>query len=200
MKPKGKTKQLTLKQFFNEEKRSGQTQDNVDYLNLHYALGIAIMRELNPKKVLEIGPGPGALLEFFTKQSHINAVGLDINKYSREYFLDRNPDFENNYKLVDMLNYNFEQGDVVISIEVFEHIPDEVLDIILPKLAKKYKYFWFSSTPKLTNPEQDKKWGHINVKYNYEWVIKMKRYGWDFERWRTIPTEWSMVFKSKYRE
>ena len=190
-------KQLSLEEFFKVEQQAGQCQDNQDYKRLHYHLGKVIHERLNPKSILEIGPGPGAFLEYFVRHTDVQALGVDLNPYSRDYFLERNPGSENNYTLKALLEFPIRTpGDVLVSTEVMEHIDQRTLDVVIPKLAKNYKWFWFSSTPKKTTPEQDIAWGHINVKYDHEWVMLMERNGWAFDSWVWTPTEWSMLFRS----
>ena len=191
------TEKYTLKEFFEVEHRAGQTQDNQDYKRLHYHLGKQIDISLKPESILEIGPGPGGLIEYFLRATNIECIGVDINPYSRDYFLERNPGKENNYVIKDIMEFPISTfGDLVVSIETFEHIEDRTLDIIIPRLARHYKYFWFSSTPKKTTPEQDEAWGHINVKYDHEWVRMFERNGWAFIEWKDTPTLWSMLFES----
>lgn len=194
-------KQLSLKEFFEVEHAAGQTQDNKDYMNLHYEHARRIIKDLNPKRVVEIGPGPGALLEYFVRyRTDIFLYGYDINPHSMNYFLSRNPNASSKYFLenIEEMEFGWDdvQGGVIVSTETFEHIPDQILDKVLPKLTKSFEWMWFSSTPMKTNPEQDYKWGHINVKYSFQWVNQMKKHGWEFHSWKDIPTEWSMLFKS----
>ena len=188
---------LSLKDFFETELRAGQTQNNAAYKILHYHLGKHIHQMLEPKSITEIGCGPGAMMEYFLRNTDVQYVGIDINPYSRDYFIERNPGNANNYALVDAMEYGFHsEGDVVVSIETFEHIEDHILEHILPKMARSYKWFYFSSTPFATNPEQDIAWGHINLKADHQWVKLFRRHGWVFEAWLNTPTEWSMLFKS----
>jgi len=190
-------KQLSLKEFFEVEHKAGQTQDSQDYKNLHYYLGKQIIERFQVNTLTEIGPGPGALIEYFIRGTNVDAIGIDINPYSREYFLSRNPGYDPHYILADISEYDFPGGDMLVSIETFEHIENHVLFDALSILAQRYKWFWFSSTPKKTTPEQDIAWGHINVKYDYEWVMMMERYGWQFHSWAKTPTEWAMIFESR---
>ena len=195
------TKKLSLEDFFKVEHEAGQTQDNKNYKRLFYFLGKQMELALNPESIFEIGCGPGGLMEYFVRATNVDYTGVDLNPHSREYFLSRNPGYEDKYILKDILEFPITSfGDLAVSIETFEHIEDEILDIIIPKLAKHYKYFWFSSTPKLTNPEQDAEWGHINVKYDHEWVNKFELHGWQFKEWARTPTEWSMLFESVHKK
>lgn len=192
---------LSLKEFFETELRAGQTQDDPNYKRLHYYLGKVIEQRLNPQSILEIGCGTGALMEYFIRATNVEYTGIDINPHSRDYFLERNPGFENNYVLKDILEFPITtHGDLVVSIETMEHIEQDVIDVILPKLARHYKWFYFSSTPFKTTPEQDLKWGHVNIQADHQWVRMFRKHGWQFASWMDTPTEWSMLFESGLRK
>lgn len=192
---------LSLKEFFETELRAGQTQEDPNYKRLHYYLGKVIEQRLNPQSILEIGCGTGALLEYFIRATNVEYIGVDINPYSRDYFLDRNPGYENNYALKDILEFPITTyGDLVVSIETMEHIEQDIIDVILPKLARHYKWFYFSSTPFKTTPEQDEEWGHISIHADHQWVRLFRKHGWIFNSWMDTPTEWSMLFESGLRK
>lgn len=194
-------KQLTHKEFFEAEIQMGITPDNPAYLNLHYNLGRTIIERFNPKTTLEIGAGVGTLLEYLLKQG-VNSVGIDLNPCEMDFFATRNPEFAPNYKICALQDYPFSTLhmpiiDVVVSIEVFEHIADADILKALPDMAKKCRWFLFSSTPETT--DWDLMWGHINVKPTEEWV-KLFSPHFDLVERLTAPTTWTLLFKSKYNE
>jgi len=182
--------QFTDKEFFDYEVEHGWTPDNPDYLWLHAATASLIAR-YKPRRVLEIGPGMGTLLECLAKKG-IYAAGIDTNRFHREFFVKRNPSLADRYGL---LNHKFDLGsfDFVASIEVFEHMTDELIHEYMKQL--KSRYFLFSSTPNKTTPEFDAQWGHINLKQESEWIDLFSKYGYRLKKKLTLPAEWALLFK-----
>lgn len=189
-------KPFTPLEFFQYEKEHGMTSDFIPYLKLHYSLGEKIKVLLNPKTVLEIGAGAGALLEYFLKEG-IDATAVDHSIYHKQYFESRNPQWYYKYVVHDLADDLQDLNvDVIVSIECFEHLEDKVLEKAIDYVARNCKYFVFSSTP-IPDPEFDVQWGHVNVKPTEEWIkifedkgMKLK-YRWD------VPTEWTLVFISR---
>lgn len=187
-------KSYNHRQFFEYEQAHGMTPDHLPYRDLHYSLGRKIKQDLNPKSVLEIGCGSGALLEWFCSMD-IEAYGIDNNPHHKEYFSMRNPDCSHAYMLWDLKNKPTESFfDVIVSIECFEHLEDKVLAQTADYVSRNCNYFVFSSTPH-PDPDFDIQWGHVNVKNTDEWIeffnrrdLKLK------ERW-DVPTEWTLVFE-----
>jgi 2-polyprenyl-3-methyl-5-hydroxy-6-metoxy-1,4-benzoquinol methylase len=188
---------LSNKEFFEVEHKEGQTQDNPDYLRLHYTLAEIMKNRLDCKSVFEIGPGPGALMEGLSKLG-IYVEGIDQNQYSKEYFVGRNQHLADKYhwlklsgaaEVVKATNF-----DTVVSIETMEHIKNSDMEKIIFLLSQRCRWFWFSSTPKKT--DWDESWGHINIKYDHQWVWWFEKLGWKFVEWTKMPTEWSMLFET----
>jgi 2-polyprenyl-3-methyl-5-hydroxy-6-metoxy-1,4-benzoquinol methylase len=191
------SKQISHKEFFEAEISMGITPDNPDYLRLHYNFGQFIIDRFKPKRTLEIGAGVGTLLEYLLKKN-VEAVGIDLNPYEKEFFDNRNPSFANSYQIMNItvvdkyINFPI---DVLISIEVFEHITDKELLSIIPYLSKVCNYFVFSSTPERT--DWDLQWGHINVKDTPEWIQFFSPWFEIIEHLKA-PTQWTLLFKSKF--
>jgi hypothetical protein len=82
---------------------------------------------------------------------------------------------------------------LIVSIEVFEHLTDEQLTEYLTSIEADYLYL--SSTPYATTPEFDEFWGHINLKQVDEWVEFMGKFGYSLYKRVDIPTPWSLIFK-----
>jgi cyclopropane fatty-acyl-phospholipid synthase-like methyltransferase len=93
--------------------------------------------------------------------------------------------------------------DMITSIEVFEHIPDEKLMPFIKELPHHCEYFLFSSTPYPNTPEFDEQWGHCNLKQTDEWIRIFTEAGFELLKEETkylqkneIPTKWTLMFKS----
>ena len=181
---------FTDKEFFDYEVEHGRTPDHPDYLALHAATADLIAK-YKPRRVLEIGPGAGTILECLA-QKGIYAAGIDSNRFHRDYFIRRNPSLADRYGLLD---HKFDLGsfDFVASIEVFEHMTDALIHEYMKQL--KPRYFLFSSTPHQSTPEFDEQWGHINLKPEPEWIRFFSKYGYVLKKKMNLPTEWALLFK-----
>lgn len=184
------TERLTDKQFFDEEKRMKLTQDNVRYLNMHRRLAIWIWENLEPAKIVEIGCGPGALLESFLTMG-LQAKGIDPNPYSKEYFDKRNPAFARHY--LTQWPAKPLTCDVLVAIEVFEHLTDEQIHEILTARVT-FKHLVFSSTPHFKGTPREIAWGHINVKQPHEWDEFFAQYEMGRTHLHPGITQWSCVY------
>jgi SAM-dependent methyltransferase len=183
---------FTEKQFFDYEIQNGLMPDNPDYFRLHSFTADLII-QYKPKRVLEIGPGMGTLLECLAKKGFY-AAGIDSNRFHRDFFVKRNPQLADRYHLLDH-KLDLGRFDFVVSIEVFEHLPDALIHEYMKQL--KPRYFLFSSTPNQTTPEFDEQWGHINLKQESGWVQLFSEYGYELEKKLTLPTEWALLFKRR---
>lgn len=192
----GNPRPLTDKEFFEVSDELGQNQRNADYRRLHEFLATWIRDALSPRSALEIGSGPGYLL-YCLNRLGIDATGLDGNPYSKGFFDRCHPDYQQRYLLDKYFEGHYEPVDVVVSIEVFEHIPDEGLERILARVRRdiRPRYFVFSSTPHHDpNPGWDMQWGHINVKQPAEWHQLFGRFGFRLANIRPPVTEWASLY------
>lgn len=102
------------------------------------------------KKILEIGSGCGAMLDYL-KRRGFDVVGTEINE---EYIGVAKKEFD-----VDLLNMGGEDlkfpdhsFDIVISFDVFEHIPDTVKHLSeVRRVLKKGGYYILQTPNKITN-------------------------------------------------
>ena len=183
------TMQFSDKEFFDYEVEHGRTPENPDYLALHAATADLIAK-YKPRRVLEIGPGAGTVIECLA-QKGIYAAGIDSNPFHRDYFIRRNPLLADRYGLLDH-KFDLQSFDFVVSIEVFEHLTDAIIHEYMRPL--KPRYFLFSSTPHKSTPEFDEQWGHITLKQEPEWIRLFSEYGYALKRKLPLPTEWALLF------
>jgi len=174
----------TAKEFFDHEISIGVTPENPDYWNLMKATA-EIIEQYDPKSVIEIGAGMGTLGECLTKLK-INYYGIEPNRYHKAFAKKRG-------QLLHGLKNYPNQCDLIVTIEVFEHLTDEQINEYLENIEAKY--LLLSSTPYTTTPEFDAWWGHINIKSTDQWIEFMAEYGYSLDRRLTIPTDWSLLFK-----
>ena len=176
--------QATAKEFFDHEISIGVTPENPDYWNLMKATA-EIIEQYDPKSVIEIGAGMGTLGECLSNLK-INYYGIEPNRYHRAFAKKRG-------QLLNGLNNYPNQCDLIVSIEVFEHLTDEQINEYLENIEAKY--LLLSSTPYTTTPEFDAWWGHINIKSVDQWIEFMAEYGFNLDKRLTIPTDWTLLFK-----
>ena len=137
------------------------------------------------RNIVEIGAGLGTLGECLIAKG-CDYYGIEPNKYHREFAKDRGIEL---HELKDYPSH----CQMVVSIEVFEHLTDKQIDAYLKSITAKY--FYFSSTPYTTTEEFDTWWGHINIKQVDEWIELFAKYGYVLDRKITIPTDWSLIFR-----
>jgi 2-polyprenyl-3-methyl-5-hydroxy-6-metoxy-1,4-benzoquinol methylase len=174
---------VTDKEFFDIEMAAGVSPENPDYYNLMDATAKIVSDYAID--VIEIGAGMGTLGECLQKRT-IKYYGIEPNKYHQDYAFSRG------VKLYDIDNYP-SSCQMIVSIEVLEHLTDKQINEYLENIEATY--FYLSSTPHYTTPEQDEAWGHINIKSVEGWVSFFAEYGYKVEKYLTIPTEWSILFK-----
>lgn len=192
----------TDQEFLEYAMSHGHTQDDPRYQEAHAKAVNYLFEYTNPKYVFEIGFGTGATLVEFLKKG-VMAYGVETNPYSYQYFIDRYPMYRHQVACEDVTKEGIEvageKGDLLLSIEVFEHInmPEEWWDSFLKDLSKKFKYFYFSSTP-YSDPDSFMEfWGHCNVRRTTEWISLFERNGWKFEKQPRILTDWDLIFRSE---
>lgn len=186
--------------FFQYCLKHGWTQETENHRQANIKAVDWMIETFKPNRVLELGSGPGLMLERF-HQEQIYALGVEMNTFFIDYFRSRNPLTGNlviQGDITEEMDFP-EPFDLVISIEVFEHIdqPEEKWDAMLTKLALNAKWFIFSSTPYRSSREFDVQWGHINIRRQDKWKELFERNGWEFHSNPGKIIHWDLVFKSK---
>ena len=94
-----------------------------------------LIEVFNPKSVIDIGCGVGGWLHVFQNNGVMDVCGYDVNELDVEkYFIDKKYIRTN----ADISNSNFrirEKSDLLICLEVAEHLPAEVADQFVLNLA-----------------------------------------------------------------
>ncbi len=187
---------LTSQEFFEISAEIGANQNTPRYVRMFNRLVDWIHQELPAKTAVEIGSGPGYLLHRLN-QKGIRTVGSDGNEFSMAFFQKNHPEHADCYRLDPYFELEYPQVDMVISIEVFEHIPDAGLATLLPKIKNQLqpKFIVFSSTPHADpNPGWDFQWGHINLKQPDEWDKLFASYGYIRTKLKPSVTQWACVY------
>lgn len=192
----GEPRPFTDTEFFQIADELGHTQRHAQYRAVHEHLAIWIRDSLPISTALEIGAGPGYLLYCMNKLG-IDAYGVDGNEVFQAFYREHHPEFAQRYLLDRLFEQSYGRADAVVTIEVFEHIPEEGLHNILAKVQAQVrpKYIVFSSTPYADpNPGWDLQWGHINMKQPEEWQRLFRRYGYEVTPTRPPVTEWAALY------
>lgn len=182
--------------FFDKSVELGFTTRNYESLvNLHIN-GARTLQIMGCKSVFEFGSGLGFFLSACQRIGLYNHVGYDINPYERDFAISKGID-SGRYLLGDFARLKISKYDAIYSTEVFEHMVDEELNAVLPKLYKACnKYFYFTSTPHASaDPAFDIEWGHINIKQKDEWIALFKKHGFDYLQDATDVCSWGLLFK-----
>lgn len=192
----GNVRSFTDKEFFDISCEMALNQTNPDYCRLFKGLADWVKNALRVSTALEIGSGPGYLLNCLNKLN-IDCAGIDGNPFSKAFFDENHPEFAEKYFIDKFFEKDYAPVDTLLSIEVFEHIPDEGLINILTKVKNelKPKFIVFSSTPFADpNPGWDLQWGHINLKTPAEWQELFNSFGYRLHAAKPPVTEWASLY------
>lgn len=187
---------FTNPEFFEISARLGWNQDNPEYCRLFNNLADWIKGKLNPRTAFEIGSGPGYLLNCLNEVG-IETHGIDGNPYSRDYFANKHRQHVDKYIIDPVFSNNYKEVDLLVSIEVFEHIEDPGIESIFKKIREqlKPKSIVFSSTPFADpNPGWDLQWGHINLKSTAIWDELFLQNGYLPALLIPPVTEWARLY------
>lgn len=186
------------KYFFDKSVELGfTTRDYESLVNLHEN-GAWTLKIMGCTSVFEFGSGLGFFLSACQRIGLYRHVGYDINPYERDFAISKGISADK-YLIGDFAKFRIGKYDAIYSTEVFEHMTDEELDKVLPKLYKACnKYFYFTSTPFYSaDPAFDKEWGHINIKQKEEWIALFNRHDFDYLQDAKDVCSWGMIFKKK---
>lgn len=96
-----------------------------------------IITDLNPINVLDFGCGDGRLILELKKDRVLNIVGLDISETALKYAKVFNQNSNSNVQFVssfdEIINNKF---DLIVAMEVLEHIQENELPVVIEKLSK----------------------------------------------------------------
>lgn len=142
-----------------------------------------IMRDFAPKSVIDIGCGTGALLAQL-KNEGCKVTGLEYAAAARDLCTKRSVDV----RAFDIIHDNYATShsyDVVISMEVAEHLPEHVADRYVDLLVQLGKNIVFAAaTPGQGGTD------HVNEQPHEYWIKKFEHrdriLDWTLtSRWRT---------------
>jgi len=129
-----------------------------------------IMQLLSPTSVVDVGCGAGTWLSVFLSAGVEDVLGLDGNHVPRELLQIPAEKFVplDLTKPVDV-NRKF---DLVLSLEVAEHLPSEAADIFVESLVRMGDVIVFSAAIPLQGGD-----GHVNEQWLDYWVARFNKKG-----------------------
>lgn len=129
---------------FGSEKGKG-LYSNHDWRRVQFAVSLILD---DAKSVLDVGVGPGALLNYLHMSGrHEQVTGIDIRRYSKLVLMDNAIDF----RIMDAakLDFNADAFDVVVCMEVLEHMPTETMMRAIAELKRVSRRRLIVSVPYL---------------------------------------------------
>jgi glycosyltransferase involved in cell wall biosynthesis len=126
-------------------------------------LALWIKSELDPSSVLDVGCGPGHFVESM-RAINLNATGMDIDdRVKGKNYLE--------YK--SLLDITDEKADVVLCLEVAEHIEEAKADLVVERVvsATRKHLIWTAAVPGQGGI------GHINCQPKEYWAEKFTKAG-----------------------
>lgn len=102
-----------------------------------------IVREINPKRVLDAGCAKGFLVEALCDKG-VDAYGIDSSEYAISCARD---DMKDRCKVQSILEPIKEKYDLITCIEVLEHLSAEDVSVAIQRLCEASDDIIFSSTP-----------------------------------------------------
>jgi SAM-dependent methyltransferase len=146
---------------------------------------------LQPTSVIDVGCGIGTWLSVFQDFGVEDILGID-GEYVDRNLLHSHIDESKfiAHKLTQPFKIN-RKFDLVISLEVAEHLPEESADIFVNTLVSLGDYIVFSAAIPNQGGED-----HINEQWPTYWSIKFKQYGFDmhdcirFALWSNTDINW----------
>lgn len=147
------------------------------------AIADSIIESFYPDSVLDVGCGTGALLHELRKRD-VAGTGLEYSGEAIKYCRERD---------LDVVKFDLESGtnpfrerkfNVVISMEVAEHLPEEVADKFVDLICEYGDQIVFTAA----TPGQGGK-DHVNEQPHQYWIDKFHSRGFQFlekqsEEWR----------------
>lgn len=146
-----------------------------------------VVRTLKPSTVLDAGCAMGILVEAL-RDRDVDAEGVDISEYAISQIPEPTASHCWQGSLVEPLERRY---DLIISIEVLEHIPEVELQQAIDNLCGATDRLLFSSTPyHYEDPT------HINIKQPEQWSVEFARRGFvrDVDYDASFIEPWSTLY------
>lgn len=171
---------ITGAEFLAQELEWGMSADNPDFVNLAKET-IMQIADLPIKTIMDYGAGVGV----YAEQARL--MGYDVSAYDiweshRNYMADKFPDLRQVNEPITT--------DLMVWIEVAEHMTNDEINTLLNKIAPAYIMFSACNT----HSDIDEYWGHINIKQPDEWHDFLSGYGYKCIKKLEYPTNHTFFY------
>jgi GT2 family glycosyltransferase len=157
---------LYNKEYFKSHCGSPYTRET--FLPFFKEIANHIVKEINPKTVLDAGCAMGYLVESLHDLG-VESYGFDISDYALS---QTRADIAKYVKKQSILDPIGKQYDLIVCIEVLEHLPEQVVERAIENLCQNASTILFSSTPNdKTEPT------HQNVQNPGYWACLFAKFG-----------------------
>jgi flagellar biosynthesis GTPase FlhF len=152
------------------------------------AVADRIVEDISPESALDAGCAMGFLVEALRDRG-VDAEGIDVSDYALEHVREDVKPFCRNASILDPLPRRY---DVIVCIEVLEHLAAEEGDLALDNICAHTEDVVFSSTPHDFTEAT-----HVNVQPPEYWAERFARRGFfrdvDFDA--TVAARWAVRFR-----
>ncbi len=131
-----------------------------------------IVKQIGPKKVLDAGCAKGFLVEALRDRG-VEAYGIDLSEYA---ISEVRRDIRRNCRVASLVDPIAERFDLIVCIEVLEHIPEEIAPRVIANLCRSTDDILFSSTP-----DDFAEVTHVNVRPRSYWNALFAEQGFDLD-------------------
>ncbi len=161
---------------------------NESWLRFFASIADRIVSDIGPTTVLDAGCAMGFLVEALRHRG-VQAFGVDISEYA---IANVHPSIRPFCWVGSLLEPLPQQYDLIITIEVFEHIPKTEVELAIENLCTHTDDILFSSTP-----FDYKEATHCNVQPPEYWAERFAQHGFyrDIDFDATFITPWAARFR-----
>ena len=127
----------------------------VRYKNLLNLFGTIKKKNNNKINVVDIGCGVGKAYELLNANYRINYYGIEANRGFYDIANERYGDFENFEIVCDSVENQyskFTDSDIVIGLETFEHIPENLVVRVIEAIADSSVPLFYCTVPNEVGP------------------------------------------------
>jgi SAM-dependent methyltransferase len=161
---------------------------------IYRSMAEEIVRTVGPKSVLDAGCAVGYLVSGF-RDIGVDAWGIDISEYAISQGREEHKPYLRAQSVFDPLPEQFPQSfDMVVSLEVAEHLPEELADSFIGRLCELADTVVFSSSP---YDLKDKT--HYNVQQAEYWCKRFAAHGFFrcMDKSFSVLPAWSICFSKR---
>lgn len=153
-----------------ENYNGGAYGRNQQWLSFFDNISKNIIDGLNPKTVLDVGCAYGLLVETLRDRG-VQAFGIDVSSYAIK---QSRPDLTGFLAVSSILDAIPERYDLIVSIEVIEHIEEKHCDTAVANMCRASDHILLATTPDdFDDPT------HFNVNPPKYWIEKFSQHGFE---------------------